>query len=70
MTEISTTKDPEKLTLTLFAEFDATPEQVCTVRRTRTSSCDGGGLRPGRLPSPATLRRRRRIPISHDRTAR
>lgn len=31
MTVISTTKDPENLTLTLVAEFDATPEQVWTV---------------------------------------
>jgi uncharacterized protein YndB with AHSA1/START domain len=28
MTVIRTTKDPEKLTLTLVAEFDATPERV------------------------------------------
>ncbi|MHB1511565.1 MAG: SRPBCC domain-containing protein [Acidimicrobiales bacterium] len=31
MTVISTTKDPENLTLTLVAEFNATPEQVWTV---------------------------------------
>ncbi len=31
MTVISTIKDPEKLTLTLVAEFDASPEQVWTV---------------------------------------
>ena len=31
MTVISTTKDPESLTLTLVAEFDATPEQVWRV---------------------------------------
>jgi uncharacterized protein YndB with AHSA1/START domain len=31
MTVISTTKDPEKLTLTLVAEFEATPERVWTV---------------------------------------
>jgi uncharacterized protein YndB with AHSA1/START domain len=31
MTVISTTKDPEKLTLTLVAEFNATPERVWTV---------------------------------------
>ena len=31
MTVISTIKDPENLTLTLVAEFDATPEQVWTV---------------------------------------
>jgi uncharacterized protein YndB with AHSA1/START domain len=31
VTVISTTKDPENLTLTLVAEFDATPEQVWTV---------------------------------------
>lgn len=31
MTVISTTKDPENLTLTLVAEFDATPERVWEV---------------------------------------
>ena len=31
MTVISTTKDPENLTLTIVAEFDATPERVWTV---------------------------------------
>ena len=31
MTVFSTTKDPENLTLTLVAEFDATPEQVWRV---------------------------------------
>jgi uncharacterized protein YndB with AHSA1/START domain len=31
VTAISTTKDPENLTLTLVAEFDATPEQLWTV---------------------------------------
>lgn len=31
MTVVSTTKDPENLTLTLVAEFDATPERVWEV---------------------------------------
>jgi uncharacterized protein YndB with AHSA1/START domain len=31
MTVISTTKDPENLTLTIVAEFDATPERVWSV---------------------------------------
>ena len=31
MTVISTTKDPESLTLTLVAEFDSAPERVWTV---------------------------------------
>jgi len=31
MTVISTTKDPESLTLTIVAEFDATPERVWSV---------------------------------------
>ena len=31
MTVISTTKDPENLTLTLVAEFDSTPERVWSV---------------------------------------
>ena len=71
MTVISTTKDPENLTLTLVAEFDATPEQVWTVwedphklERWWGPPTFAGHLHPPRLPS------RRRVPLSHDRTRR
>ena len=51
MTVTAVTKDPQKLTLTLTAEFDASPERVWQLR---ASSSAGGVRPPTRPPSRAT----------------
>lgn len=58
MTVTAVHKDPDALTMTLTAEFDATPERVWQLGQIRASSSAGGARRPTRRRSPSTTSRR------------
>ena len=54
MTVTAVRKDPHALSLTLDAEFDASPERVGSCGRTRASSSAGGARLPIPPPSRST----------------
>ena len=54
MTVTAVRKDPEALTMTLTAEFDASPERIWQVWPIRASWSAGGARPPIPRPSPST----------------